>query len=169
MPQMRCGTGFIQEQDDNWKQEANMARVGMKLSEGIGPLISTENIDNMRMQVVKIATGPIDSGTDWEGKVIPIDASSNPVEFGLGVVGSHSSGASIASATTLTKPTGAHAILIQALTQNVRFTLDATTPTATVGFQILAGNAPILIPVPGASITVIQEAATASLQYQWVS
>ena len=103
------------------------------------------------------------------GIVTNVGLDNNVTDFGMGVVGSHSSGASIATATTLTKPAGAHAILIQALTQNVRFTLDATAPTASVGFQILAGNAPVIIPVPGASIQVIQEAATASLQYQWVS
>jgi len=43
-------------------------------------------------------------------------------------VGAHSSGADISSATTLTKEAGANSILIQALTQNVRFTLDGTAP-----------------------------------------
>ena len=84
-------------------------------------------------------------------------------------VGAHSSGATITAATTLTKPTGATKIIIQAVTQNVRFTLDGTAPTATLGFQILAGGAPMIIEVQGVSIKVIQEAATASLQYQWVS
>lgn len=84
-------------------------------------------------------------------------------------VGAHSSGATISSATTLTKPTGARKIIIQTLTKNVRFTLDGTTPTTSVGFQILADGAPMIIDVPGVSIKVIEEAATASLQYQWVS
>lgn len=88
---------------------------------------------------------------------------------GYAPVGNHSSGDTISAAIFLTKPTGASKIVIQALTQNVRFTLDATPPTAVLGFQILAGAAPMIIEVPGAFITVIQEAATASLQYQWVS
>lgn len=83
-------------------------------------------------------------------------------------VGSHSSGATISTATTLTKPTGANSIIIQALTQNVRLTFDGTAPTATLGFQLLAGNAPIILAVPGTSIKVIEEVATASLQYQWI-
>lgn len=83
-------------------------------------------------------------------------------------VGSHSGGANISTAATLTKPGGANSILIQALTQNVRYTLDATDPTTTLGFQILAGAEARIIAVPGASIKVIQEAATASLQYQWL-
>lgn len=84
-------------------------------------------------------------------------------------IGSHSSGASISTAQTLTKPAGASQIMIQALTQNVRYTLDGTDPTASLGFQLLAGNPPVIIAVPGASIKVIQETATASLQYQWIS
>jgi hypothetical protein len=84
-------------------------------------------------------------------------------------VGAHNSGLDISTAKTLTKPTGASKIIIQAITQNVRFTLDGTAPTSTLGFQLVAGGTPFIIEVPGASIKVIQEAATASLQYQWVS
>lgn len=87
-----------------------------------------------------------------------------------GPVGSHSDGASISSATTLTPPAGATGLIIQALGQNVRVTIDGTTPTATTGFQLLAGGVPRLIPVgTGTVIKVIQEAATADLQYQWIS
>ena len=78
--------------------------------------------------------------------------------------GAHSDGATISSATVLTK--AGNKLLIQALTQNVRYTLDGTTPTATTGFQLVAGNPPIIIPVEGRTVvTVIQEAATADLQY----
>ena len=83
-------------------------------------------------------------------------------------IGSHSSGVDISSAVTLTKPDGAAAILIQAVTKGIRFTLDGTTPEAAKGFQLEAGEL-IKLAVPGASIKVIQEEATASLQYQWVS
>lgn len=83
-------------------------------------------------------------------------------------LGSHSSGATISSATVLTRAAGSTKLLIQALTQNVRFTLDGTTPTASVGFQLLAGAAPIVVPIDAATtVTVIQETATASLQYQF--
>lgn len=86
----------------------------------------------------------------------------------LAPVGAHSANAVIATATVLTKPAGATAIRIQTIGQAVRYTLDGTTPTATVGFQLAAAAAPVVIPVPGASITIIQEAATAALQYQWM-
>lgn len=112
-----------------------------------------------------------------DGSKVPLKATSNgDGTYSLSMdssayapVAEHSSGATISSATTLTKPTGATKIIIQALTQNVRFTLDGTAPTATLGFQLLSGGSPFIIEVTGASIKVIQEAATASLQYQWIS
>lgn len=91
-----------------------------------------------------------------------------PTDLELYPLGAHSSGANIAAATSLTAPARATKLIIQALTQNVRFTLDGTTPTAILGFQIRAGDPPFTIPVaPGVTVKVIQEAATASLQYQW--
>lgn len=74
-----------------------------------------------------------------------------------------------ATAVTISAPTNAKRLLIQALSQNVRYTLDGSAPTATHGFQMKAGDPPILIPV-GANTTVrvIQETATAEIEYQWV-
>lgn len=94
----------------------------------------------------------------------------NPADiYNTNVVGSHSDGATISSATTLTPPTGATKILIQALDQNVRFTLDGTAPTASLGFQLKAGDPAVMIPVgAGMTLKVIEEAATADLQYQWL-
>ena len=84
------------------------------------------------------------------------------------VVGSHVDGTVITSAVTLTPPTGATKLLIQALDQNIRITLDGTTPTATKGFQLAAGDPMLLIPLGNTtSIKVIEEAATADIQYQW--
>lgn len=86
----------------------------------------------------------------------------------LNPVGSHTDGADISSAVELTPPAGATKLLVQALTQNVRYTLDGTTPTASKGFQMKAGDPPIVIPIDDdTTITVIEEAATADLQYQW--
>lgn len=85
------------------------------------------------------------------------------------VVDPHNSGLNIAAAVTLTPPAGANRILIQALTQNVRYTLDGTVPTSTLGFQLKAGNDPVVLFVGfNVILKVIQEAATASLQYQWL-
>lgn len=82
----------------------------------------------------------------------------------------HVDGLSISSAQTLTPPdSNVTKLLIQALTQNVRITLDgATTPTATIGFQIKAGDPMMIIPIGSRTvIRVIEEASGADLQYQW--
>lgn len=75
---------------------------------------------------------------------------------------------SLNSVATLAPATGATKLLIQALTQNVRYTLDGTTPSATVGFQLKAGDPPLLIPLSaGVTVKVIEETASAVIQYQW--
>jgi len=85
-------------------------------------------------------------------------------------VGSHVAGPTISSATTLTVPAGATKIMIQAITKNVRFTLDGTAPEAAKGFQLFAGDPPLVIPLgSGTVLKVIEEAATADLQYQFGS
>lgn len=82
--------------------------------------------------------------------------------------GSHTQVSDLSSAVTLTKPTGAVNLMLQPLTQNVRFTLDGTTPTSSKGFQLTAGEL-YVFPVPGASVKVIEETASASLEYQWLA
>jgi len=57
-------------------------------------------------------------------------------------------------------------MLMQCTGQNVRFTLDGTTPEATVGFLLYVGQPPLLVRVSG-TVKVIEEAATATLIYQW--
>lgn len=86
------------------------------------------------------------------------------------VAGGYTSGRTISAATTLTPVSGATKLLLQTTGQNIRFTLDGTTPTASAGFQLKAGDPPIVIPVSSATIIkVIQEAATAVLTEQWCS
>lgn len=83
-------------------------------------------------------------------------------------VGAHTE-LTAAAATPIGMPVGAKRLLIQAIGQNVRYTLDGSAPTATRGFQLKAGDPPILIPVgANTSIRVIQETATAEIEYQWV-
>ncbi|MGD2026621.1 MAG: hypothetical protein PVI99_02290 [Anaerolineales bacterium] len=82
-------------------------------------------------------------------------------------IGSHVDGADISSATALSPEDGATKLLIQALGQNVRLRLDGTTPTASKGFQLAAGDPPVMLWVAGATVKVIKEAATADIQYQW--
>lgn len=98
------------------------------------------------------------------------DQSFSPVlEFYFSPIGAHNSGLTISSAQTLSVPSGATKIMMQCLTQNIRYTLDGNTvPTASVGFQLKAGELPVILPIGEATtIKVIQETATASLQFQF--
>lgn len=93
----------------------------------------------------------------------------NPSDaFILEPVGAHTQNASLSSAATITVPSGAGKIVVQAITQNIRMTLDGTAPTTTKGFRITAGNDPIAVPIGGATVLrFIEEIATATLEYQF--
>lgn len=90
----------------------------------------------------------------------------------IAVVGSHTTNSSLSSAVSLTQPANASRILLQAFTQNVRFLFAETTstdvPTATKGFRLLAGERIDLSIPAGTILKVIEETASASIQYQWV-
>ena len=60
-------------------------------------------------------------------------------------------------------------ILVQAIAQNVRFTIDSgQPPTAIIGFQLVAGDPPLLIPASGNRLVrFLREANGAILQYQY--
>lgn len=89
--------------------------------------------------------------------------------FEFNPVGAHTRNTSLSSVVTLTPPDGATKLLIQAVAQNVRYVLDGSTPSATVGFQMVASDPPIIIPLhkDTNSIKIIQETAGAEVQYQW--
>jgi hypothetical protein len=112
---------------------------------------------NMNLQHVAGSTGP-------DGMPVVI------ADAQCTVIGSHATSGSggVPTAIPLVKPAGATQIIIQAITGNVRFTLDGSTPTATYGFELQAGQLPVTIPVPGGGINVIQESAT-DLEYQWAA
>ncbi|HSG63296.1 MAG TPA: hypothetical protein VLA24_17865 [Pseudomonadales bacterium] len=81
----------------------------------------------------------------------------------------HTTDATISTATVLTTPAGMNTLMIQPFTNNIRYTLDGTTPTASLGFQLAAGVILTLDVSADMVITVIEEAASASIQYQWGS
>lgn len=83
--------------------------------------------------------------------------------------GAHNS-LSLTTVQTLTQPSGSTQFIVQALSNNVRITVseNGTTPTASTGFQIKAGDPPSIIPIGSRSIIkVISEIGTANLEYQW--
>ena len=83
------------------------------------------------------------------------------------IKGSHTRNTSLSSAVTLTPPTGGNVLTIQPLTQNVRMTTDGTTPTATVGIQLAAGSVYVVDVGQDASVKIIEETASAEVQYFW--
>lgn len=94
--------------------------------------------------------------------IVAIDSAFSPV-------GAHNAGLDISGARALAPPAGATAIMISTSTKDVRFTLDGTAPTASVGFLLVSGATPIIVPIgPGVSLKVIEVAASAVLQYQWI-
>lgn len=79
-------------------------------------------------------------------------------------VGSATSNASLGTAVTLTRPSGANGILMSASGQSVRYTLEGSTPTANLGLLIPTGVAPVLVPLSdGMTLKVIETTASANL------
>ncbi len=83
---------------------------------------------------------------------------------------------SLSSAATLTVPTGAIGVMVQAESQNVRWRADGTAPTATVGHIIYSGDPPIKLDsgsvVEGAAmlaaIQFIETSASAKLNVTYL-
>jgi hypothetical protein len=88
-------------------------------------------------------------------------------------INAHTTNSSLSTAVSLVQPNSASRILLQAFTQNVRFLFTENTssvvPTSTVGFRLLAGERIDLSVPTGTILKVIEETASASIQYQWVS
>jgi len=64
-------------------------------------------------------------------------------------------------------PPGASKIMMQAITKALRYTLDGTTPSATVGFQLAAAADPIILSInEHTKLQVIREESGTILQYE---
>jgi len=64
-------------------------------------------------------------------------------------------------------PTQCNCVAVQALGQNIRFTLSGTNPTASSGFQLKAGDPAILLEIADTvTLKFIGEASGAILQLQ---
>jgi len=69
---------------------------------------------------------------------------------------------------TLGVPAGAQEIIFQTVTQNVRYTLDGTDPTAVFGFQLVAGGVPVRMRISKyTTFRFLREASGAVLNYQF--
>ncbi len=99
-------------------------------------------------------------------QIDPFNDQAGAAPFSVPIEGSHTRNASIDTAITIT-PTGDF-IVMQATTsgKNVRYTLDGTVPTATLGFVMVAQDEPVRFPTAGKTFKVIAETAGASIEYQ---
>jgi hypothetical protein len=71
---------------------------------------------------------------------------------------------------TINIPVGVNAMLVQALDQNIRYTLSpGAPPSATSGFRLTAGNDPLVIPISPITSQLIftSEADGAMLEFQF--
>ena len=57
--------------------------------------------------------------------------------FSFVPTGAHQDGTDYSSAATVTIPAGAKKMMIQTTDQDIRFTLDGTTPTTSKGFKLV--------------------------------
>lgn len=74
-----------------------------------------------------------------------------------------------ASVLTPSIPLHANGILVQALTQNIRFTLTGTNPSASTGFQLKAGDPPLFIGLDrNITLKFFREASGAVLEYEYM-
>jgi hypothetical protein len=81
--------------------------------------------------------------------------------------GDHVSDTTLSTVTDLSSIAGTRGkILIQALAQNIRFTLGSNdVPSATVGFVLKVGDQPVIIDLEGVTLQIIEETSGAIAQY----
>src|SRR6185369_4643428 len=90
-------------------------------------------------------------------------------QYSMELVGSHTQNTTLSSAQSVTVTAPANAILLSAQAQDICYTLDGTTPTATKGLILKAGAGAVLIPVKeGQVLKFFEFAASAKLDYQLV-
>lgn len=83
-------------------------------------------------------------------------------------VGAHTSTILVGSEVlTLSPPDDAIEVLIQILDIDCRFTLSGTEPTASTGFQLIAGDALIISISRSTIIKITGEESGASIEYQF--
>ena len=116
-----------------------------------------------------IASRPIQAGSQ-----LPVVANSIFTPVGGHFPLNDASPVNISSATVISPGlfginTTADKVEIQTTSQNVRFTLsEGSIPTATTGFQLKTTDPPLPITLtPGVVLTVIEEAPTAAINFQF--
>lgn len=85
-------------------------------------------------------------------------------------VGAFTQNALLGTAAVVAVPDGANGLLVQCTGQNLRYTIDGTTPTSTNGFILIKDTSPQLLykSDDDCVFTFIETAATGTLMYQAV-
>lgn len=85
------------------------------------------------------------------------------------IVGSHAQ-SNVQPKEILVPPPGARTLLVQAIgTAAVRYTLDGTVPTSSIGFRLAIGEAALINVVGRMIITFVREGQNAKIAFQWGS
>lgn len=82
-------------------------------------------------------------------------------------VGEHTQLTGLSTTKPVDIPATANAVILQAISQNVRVKMKGTA-TSGQGFRITAGNDAQLFPIGSGTLSVQEEAASATLEYQFV-
>ncbi len=87
--------------------------------------------------------------------------------FSIVPIGGHTRNFLLGSPVVITIPANATGMLVQAGDQNVKYTINGTSPDVNVGFMLRTTDVPARIDLfPGAKITFVEAVAGASINYQ---
>jgi len=144
-----------------------MAYGTTSIKDAIGAVVgvAADIISGVVFQRSKLAWGPEGIATDVSlAAGLPVQ--DTPFARGVNV---HATNTSLAAAVTLATPGGATKLILQALGANVRYRLDGVNPTATTGFRLFDGDTATITIGTGTAVSVIQETAGGTIEYQFGS
>ena len=84
-------------------------------------------------------------------------------------VGDHTHIDDLSSVVEVNVPVGATRIMMQSRVKSVRFTLDGTDPTSSLGFILLYEQGHVILPIKGCRLKFIQQTASAEMDYQFLT
>lgn len=89
----------------------------------------------------------------------------NPVAFCA--VGAHTQNTTLNTVQSISVPSGANGLLVQATVKDIRYTIDGSTPSASVGFLLPAYSDPVILVgvQDNTTFKFIEVAASATLDY----
>lgn len=100
-----------------------------------------------------------------QSKRIAAELQGNPLAFYS--IGTHTQNTTLNTVQSISIPFGANGLLVQAGGKDIRYTIDGSNPTATVGFLLPAYTDPLILMAvqDGQVFKFIETAASATLDY----